>query len=65
MNIKEIHESKVLYLIDHLTWHYEILAVELKYGVPYFRTPQSFLTEKCKEFNNEHFRDMAQITESH
>ena len=71
MDIKEIDSIKVLHMIDHATRYSvavklsskesaEILKVVFKFWIAYFGTPDAFLTDNGREFNNQSFRDMAQ-----
>ena len=71
MDIKEIDGIKILHLIDHATRYSvavklsskessEILRVVFKHWIAYFGTPDAFLTDNGREFNNHSFRDMAQ-----
>ena len=71
MDIKEIRSHKVLHLVDHATRYSvaaripnkessSILLVIFKNWISYFGAPGKFLTHNGREFDNEHFRDMAQ-----
>ena len=75
MDIKEIKGYKVLHMVDHATRYSvaavlktkeakEIVSVVYRCWIAYFGAPKSFLTDNGREFDNSHFREMAQSMNS-
>ena len=71
LDLKEIDGTRILHLIDNFTRFSvagrvkskdssEIISVIFKLWIAYFGPPSYFLSDNGREFDNEHFRDMAQ-----
>ena len=72
MDIKEISGKMVLHMVDHATRYsaasvlrskhaVEIIRVVMQFWISYFGAPRMFLTDNGREFDNEEFREMAQV----
>ena len=71
LDLEEIDGTRILHLIDNFTRFSvagrvkskdssEIISVIFKLWIAYFGPPSYFLSDNGREFDNEHFRDMAQ-----